>query len=295
VPTVWLICIKAANGGLFVAAFAVLGEMLQPKRFAGIFGGSPAVSLANLLVIALAQGGSAARDAATGMIAGAVALAVACAAAIPAVRRRGSIVGSGVLWAVWIVVGVTVGFALAGGAAAASGPAAGGRSGGQRQTPADARGGGRLFTIDVGALREIRPAALAIRFAFGAAVSIAAGLVGVLAGKTAGGVMLAAPAVVPATLTIIEKREGRDAAVTETQGAVPGAVALIGFALVAAVSMTAIPLAAALLASLATWIVVAVGAYVAQSFFSPAWRQDVRQLAFQRRDAAFVRRGGGEG
>jgi hypothetical protein len=31
-----LILVKAVNGGLFVASFAVIGEMLQPKRFAGI-------------------------------------------------------------------------------------------------------------------------------------------------------------------------------------------------------------------------------------------------------------------
>src|SRR5580700_1469778 len=109
VPTPWLICIKAVDGGLFVALFAILGEMLQPKRFAGIFGASPAVALANLLVIALIKGDASARYAATGMIAGAVALAVACAAAIPAVRRWGALRGSAVLWAVWILIGAAAG------------------------------------------------------------------------------------------------------------------------------------------------------------------------------------------
>jgi hypothetical protein len=106
VPTPWLICIKAVDGGLFVALFAVIGEMLQPKRFAGIFGASPAVSLANLLVIALVEGDGTARKASDGMIAGAIALAVASGAAIPAVRRWGAVLGSAVLWAVWIAVGV---------------------------------------------------------------------------------------------------------------------------------------------------------------------------------------------
>ena len=98
-PTPLLICVKALVGGLFVTGFAVLGEMLQPKRFAGIFGASPAVALADLLVVALAKGGSMARDAATGMIAGAIALAIACGAAVPAVRRWGAARASGVLWA----------------------------------------------------------------------------------------------------------------------------------------------------------------------------------------------------
>lgn len=121
---------------------------------------------------------------------------------------------------------------------------------------------GRLFAVDVGALREIPLPALVVRFAFGATISVVAGLIGVLAGKAAGGVMLAAPAVLPATLTIIERHEGRGPAVTEVEGAVPGAVALIGFAGVAAASTARIPLGAALLAALATWVAVAIGGYL---------------------------------
>ena len=69
-PVALLICVKAANGGLFVCLFTILGEILQPKRFAGIFGASPAVALANLLITALAAGHASAQEAATGMIAG---------------------------------------------------------------------------------------------------------------------------------------------------------------------------------------------------------------------------------
>ncbi len=291
-PTPLLICVKAIDGGLFVALFAVLGELLQPKRFAGIFGASPAVALANLLVIALVEGDASGRDAATGMIAGAVALAVACVAAIPAVRRWGAVRGSAVLWSVWILVAGVAAIPVAGGAVAGTGLPAGHRARRQQQTGRTASAnGGRLFAIDFEALREIRLRALALRFAFGAAVSVVAGLVGVLAGSRVGGVMLAAPAVLPATLTIIEKHEGRGAAVTETQGAVPGAVALIGFAVVGAVSLAKLPLAAALLGALATWIVVAIGGYLVQATVVSSWQRDVRDLAWQRQDAARARRG----
>ena len=296
VPTPWLICIKAVDGGLFVALFAVIGEMLQPKRFAGIFGASPAVSLANLLVIALVEGDGTARKASDGMIAGAIALAVASGAAIPAVRRWGAVLGSAVLWAVWIAVGVAVGFPLAGGA----GGAAGGRPGagpgrGQQKTGDDAGPAGgseddRLFAVDFRALREIPFKALVWRFVFGAAISVVAGLIGVLVGPRAGGVMLASPAVLPATLTIIERQEGRGPAVAEVMGAVPGAVALTGFALVAAGSMTKLPLAAALLLPLVTWVVAAIGGYLALAKLLPAWAVEVRRLAFQRRGLALVRR-----
>ena len=162
-PTPWLICIKAVDGGLFVALFAVIGEMLQPKRFAGIFGASPAVSLANLLVIALVEGDGTARKASDGMIAGAIALAVASGAAIPAVRRWGAVLGSAVLWAVWIAVAVAVGFPLAGGAggaAAAAGPQVARDAASRRpeMTPGSADGSedDRLFAVDFRALREIR-------------------------------------------------------------------------------------------------------------------------------------------
>jgi Protein of unknown function (DUF3147) len=297
VPTPWLICIKAVDGGLFVALFAVIGEMLQPKRFAGIFGASPAVSLANLLVIALVEGDGTARKASDGMIAGAIALAVATGAAIPAVRRWGAVLGSAVLWAVWIAVGVAVGFPLAGGAGGAAGAdrPAGGPGRGQQKTGDDAgpAGGcedGRLFAVDFRALREIPLKALVWRFVFGAAISVVAGLIGVLVGPRAGGVMLASPAVLPATLTIIERQEGRGPAVTEVQGAVPGAVALTGFALVAAGSMTKLPLAAALLLPLVTWVVAAIGGYLAVTKLLPAWAGEVRRLAFQRRGLALVHR-----
>lgn len=94
-PDWLLIGVQAVDGGLFVTAFAVLGEMLQPKRFAGVFGASPAVALANLLVIALVEGDAAARSSADGMIVGAAAFVVACLAAIPAVRRWGAVRGVG--------------------------------------------------------------------------------------------------------------------------------------------------------------------------------------------------------
>lgn len=287
-----LICIKAVNGGLFVVLFAVLGEVLEPKRFAGVFGAAPSVALANLLVIALAEGDASARSAATGMIAGA--LAAACTAAIPAVRRWGAVRGAAVLWGVWALAGAAAGFPLAAGAGTASmtGPAGSARASRPRGA-ASGKGpdGGRLFAADLGSLREVRPGGLALRFAFGAAVSVLAWLVTAAAGVRAGGVMLAAPAVLPATLTIIEKTEGRGPAITEVQGSVAGAAALIGFAVVAAAATARLPLAAALLAALAAWAVLAIGGYLALAAIAPTWHREVHDLARQRRDAARTRRG----
>ncbi len=286
--------------------------MVQPKRFAGIFGASPTVALANLLIIALVKEDVSARSAATGMIAGAIGLAVACAAAIPAVRRWGAMRGSALLWGVWILVSGGTAVPVAAGATTTAGAGlpvghrarrrrkngqpdgggngSGGHDSGGRGPDGGGHGGDRLFAVDFGALREIRPSALAVRFAFGFAVSVVAGLIGVAAGQRAGGVMLAAPAVLPATLTIIERQEGHGPAVTEVQGSVPGAVALIGFALVAATATARLPLGAALAAALATWAAVAIAGYFLLAAAVSSWKRDVLELALQRRDAAVARR-----
>jgi hypothetical protein len=63
-------------GGAVVSAFAMLGDVLRPKSFAGLFGAAPSVALATL-GIAIYQHGAGYAAVQTGsMMAGAVALAV---------------------------------------------------------------------------------------------------------------------------------------------------------------------------------------------------------------------------
>ena len=50
------LAIRFVLGGLFVSAFAVIGDMLHPKSFAGIFGAAPSVALASLGLTFLTQG-----------------------------------------------------------------------------------------------------------------------------------------------------------------------------------------------------------------------------------------------
>jgi hypothetical protein len=119
-----------------------------------------------------------------------------------------------------------------------------------------------LFGLDLAELRTVNPAELLMRFAFGAATSVVAGLAGSLVGTVAGGLLLAFPAVLPAAATLVEQREGNDAAVHDVGGATFGAVGLIAFA---AVSTTLFPRTSAplaLLAALAAWIVVSLTLYV---------------------------------
>lgn len=63
-------------GGVVVSAFAMLGDVLRPKSFAGLFGAAPSVALATLGIAVYLHGtGYAALQGHT-MMAGAVALAV---------------------------------------------------------------------------------------------------------------------------------------------------------------------------------------------------------------------------
>jgi uncharacterized membrane protein (GlpM family) len=81
-------------------------------------------------------------------------------------------------------------------------------------------------------LRKVRLRDLATRFAFGFTVSVLAGLVTLTAGDRAGGLFLAFPAILPASLTLIDTREGRQEAEVDVSGAVLGGVALTVFAIV---------------------------------------------------------------
>ena len=63
-------------GGLFVSAFAILGDVLKPKRFAGLFGAAPSIALATLVLTISSKGKQYASAEAHSMIAGALAFLI---------------------------------------------------------------------------------------------------------------------------------------------------------------------------------------------------------------------------
>jgi uncharacterized membrane protein (GlpM family) len=89
-----------------------------------------------------------------------------------------------------------------------------------------------LVGIHLGALRGLPASDLLVRFGFGAAISAVAGLVSVFAGSEPGGILLAFPAILPATLTLIEKEESERQAEDLDVGSILGAAALAAFAIV---------------------------------------------------------------
>ena len=68
--------IRFIAGGVVVSAFAMLGDLLRPKSFAGLFGAAPSVALATLGIAIYRHGAGYAALQSEAMMAGAVALAV---------------------------------------------------------------------------------------------------------------------------------------------------------------------------------------------------------------------------
>ena len=67
------IVIRFFVGGLVVSSFAILGDVLRPKSFAGLFGAAPSVALATLALTVSDHGRLYAATEARSMIAGAIA------------------------------------------------------------------------------------------------------------------------------------------------------------------------------------------------------------------------------
>jgi hypothetical protein len=68
--------IRFSAGGLLVSAFAVLGDILRPKSFAGLFGAAPSVALATVGLALWTHGGDYVALEGRSMILGALAFGV---------------------------------------------------------------------------------------------------------------------------------------------------------------------------------------------------------------------------
>jgi len=70
------ILVRFLIGGVVVSAFAILGDLLKPKSFAGLFGAAPSVALATLGLTVATEGASYAATEARSMTLGAIAFFV---------------------------------------------------------------------------------------------------------------------------------------------------------------------------------------------------------------------------
>lgn len=115
--------------------------------------------------------------------------------------------------------------------------------------------------LDLAGLRKQSARDYLVRFAFGAGISAAAGIIATAFGPRLGGVFLAFPAILPASLTLIERQSNREEAVVDATGAIMGAMALVLFAIGAAWALPRLdPVLSVLLPGL-VWAVSAISLY----------------------------------
>lgn len=99
-----IVLAKGLVGGVFVAAFALIGASMQPKSFAGLFSAAPSIALGALAITLLTDGSSDAREQALAMVFGAVGMVLFCTLAAGAIERFGAVYGSAISFVAWFAV-----------------------------------------------------------------------------------------------------------------------------------------------------------------------------------------------
>ena len=108
--------IRFLVGGLVVSAFAVVGDMLRPKTFAGLFGGAPSLAVATLALTFMTEDAQYVALGGRSMLVGAVALAVYSLIVCRVLLRRegrppvSGAVAASAAWLAWL--GVALGLWL---------------------------------------------------------------------------------------------------------------------------------------------------------------------------------------
>ncbi|MGW5481542.1 DUF3147 family protein [Streptomyces sp. NPDC004008] len=100
-----------------------------------------------------------------------------------------------------------------------------------------------------------------LRFGFGAGVSLLAAVVSALLGPFVGGVFLAFPAILLASVTLVAEEEGLRRARDDARGAALGTLGLLAFAVVVTVLVRHHSAWPGLVAATAAWAVVSSAAY----------------------------------
>ncbi len=127
------------------------------------------------------------------------------------------------------------------------------------------------------AVRRTKPQEYLVRFAFGGAVTALAGIIAKHYGPGIGGLFLAAPAILPAAATLVEKHEERKAraeagkqlrahqvAGLDAAGAATGSIGLMAFAVVVWQLLPILPVAEVLAAAIVAWFAVSAAVWYAR-------------------------------
>lgn len=111
-------------------------------------------------------------------------------------------------------------------------------------------------------LRGIRLRDYLIRFLFGGTISVIAALIAHWTTPRIGGIFTAFPAILLASLTLINQEDGKKASEQDAQGAVLGAVAFVIAAVSLSLTLGVLVGVLSLLLSLGAWLICSVGLYV---------------------------------
>ena len=125
-----------------------------------------------------------------------------------------------------------------------------------------------MWRIDFALLKHIQWKDFAIRFLFGGAISLLAALITLITNDRIGGIFMAFPAILLASLTLINKEEGKHSAEEDTKGAIVGAIAFVVAAIVLSLTLQRLS-GVALLLALAVWLLCALGFYALS--YSSGW------------------------
>ena len=117
-------------------------------------------------------------------------------------------------------------------------------------------------SFDAGKAAKAKPRDLLIRFVAGGLTSIASGLVTLVFNARVGGILLAFPAILAASLTLIAQQEDSVDAREDARGAIAGGFALAVFAAVAALSFDHLAGALTLAIAAGAWLATAGLLYV---------------------------------
>jgi hypothetical protein len=106
--------------------------------------------------------------------------------------------------------------------------------------------------VDPGKMKQAKPKEYALRFVFGGTITLLTGLIAHFYGPLVGGLFLAFPAILPASVTLLQKHEDHKQAGADALGAAVGSLGLLPFGLV--VWLLALRLPAWLVIALATML-----------------------------------------
>lgn len=118
--------------------------------------------------------------------------------------------------------------------------------------------------VDFSRLKQTKWHEYAVRFVFGGAITALAGFLGNKYGPSIGGLFLAFPAILPASITLIQQHEGKQAAWVEVVGAAIGSIGLLGFAIVVWVLAPQVVAWEVLLLATVIWFSVSAGLWMAR-------------------------------